>query len=65
MNMANNSNSMDANRDAVFVGWQENLQGEAFALYNIIVPQHPFKGSTVTEQSLRDMNLQVPYAPRP
>jgi len=48
------------NTDAVFIGWQQNPGGKDFALFNITAENHPIKGSTVTEKSLRRMNLAVP-----
>lgn len=51
--------------DAVFMGWQKTVSGQVFALYNIIAAGHPFLGSTVTDQTLHKLNLQVPGAPLP
>ena len=51
--------------DAKFLGWQKTRAGEPIALFNITAPDHPSFGSTVTEQSLQKMNLQVPEAPPP
>lgn len=49
--------------DAVFAGWQETGSGEAFALYTIVARANPFRGSTVSESTLRKMNLGVPETP--
>jgi hypothetical protein len=49
--------------DAMFMGWQENRSGDAFALYNITAPGHPLLGSTVTDKRLIDLHLQVPATP--
>ena len=46
--------------DAVFIGWQETLSGEAIALYDITAESHPSYGSTVTNRMLRDLKLQIP-----
>ncbi len=46
--------------DAVFIGWQENASGLAFALYEITAAGHPALGSTVSEKGLRKLKLQVP-----
>lgn len=46
--------------DAIFIGWQELRSGNRIAFYNITVAGHPSFGSTVTESSLRKMNLKVP-----
>ena len=63
--MTENANTYGTNSDAVFIGWQKNSQGGSFALYNITKSEHPSFGSTVTEESLRDMNLKIPDAPNP
>jgi len=52
-------------KDAVFLGWQRMKSGEIFALYNITAAGHPSFGSTVTDQGLRRLNLQVPDSPFP
>ncbi|CAG0962532.1 hypothetical protein ANRL2_01000 [Anaerolineae bacterium] len=49
--------------DAVFAGWQETGSGEAFALYTIVAGANPFRGSTVSESTLRKMHLRVPETP--
>jgi len=46
--------------DAVFKGWQETGRGCSFPLYTITATRHPSRGSTVSEQTLRKLNLQVP-----
>jgi hypothetical protein len=51
------------NEDAEFKGWQSTGSGEVFALYNIKAAGHPAAGSTVTDKTLRKLNLQVPDAP--
>lgn len=51
--------------DAVFKGWQKTSSGEVFALYNITLAGHPSLGSTVTDRTLRMLNLRVPGAPFP
>ena len=63
--MAEQTDPPYADSDAKFLGWQDNLRGEVFALYNITAANHPACGSTVTEESLRTMNLKVPDAPIP
>jgi hypothetical protein len=50
-------------RDAAFVGWQKTGSGDVFALYNITAADHPSHGSTVTEQSLLKLNLEIPLTP--
>jgi len=54
------SDSLNASEDATFLGWQKDLTGNFMALYNITAAGHPSYGSTVTEQSLKEMNLRVP-----
>ena len=51
------------NSDAEFIGWQQTLSGNAFALYNIKNKNHPSCGSTVSEKTLNKMNLQYPKQP--
>lgn len=46
--------------DAVFKGWQETGRGSSFPLYTITATDHPSRGSTVSEQTLHKLNLQVP-----
>ena len=58
--MSNSQNSSGGNADAEFIGWQKNPYGESFALFNITAQNHPIKGSTVTAETLRRMNLTVP-----
>ncbi len=53
------------NSDAVFVGWQETLSGDVFALYTITVKDHASYGSTVTDRTLRNLNLQIPKQHHP
>jgi len=50
-------------KDAQFLGWQTTEKGEKFALFNIINRDHPRRGSTVSEETLRHLNLQVPAIP--
>ncbi|RPI04021.1 MAG: hypothetical protein EHM64_11335 [Ignavibacteriae bacterium] len=50
----------DANSDAVFIGWQKTTSGDAFPLYNITAKDHPHYLSTVSEQTLRKMNIKIP-----
>jgi hypothetical protein len=50
-------------KDARFLGWQATAKGEKVALFNIINQEHPRLGSTVTEETLRHLNLQVPAVP--
>jgi hypothetical protein len=50
-------------RDAVFMGWQKMESGELLALYNVTAAGHPSLGSTVTDKSLLELNLQVPQTP--
>jgi len=51
--------------DAVFIGWQEIRAGEPLALFNIKAEGHPSFGSTVTDESLRKLNLEIPHIPPP
>ena len=49
--------------DAIFLGWQRTRAGGTFALYTITAAGHPSLGSTVTDRSLRKLNLQIPLTP--
>jgi len=49
--------------DAVFIGWQPNSVGGVFPLYTVTASGHPSYGSTVADDTLREMNLQVPNTP--
>lgn len=52
--------SSDSDSEAVFIGWQEMFSGGLIALYNVIAPNHPLYGSTVTEKTLHELKLQIP-----
>jgi len=52
--------STASNSDAVFIGWQETPTGKAFALYSVTAAGHPSYGSTVSEETLNALNLQIP-----
>jgi len=59
--ISNTISSQNArSEDAEFIGWQPNNEGEDIPLYNIIAPDHPLHGSTVSEKTLYEMNLQLP-----
>jgi hypothetical protein len=49
--------------DARFLGWQKTHSGEVFAFYNITAADHPLYGSTVTDDTLNKLNLQIPELP--
>jgi hypothetical protein len=63
--MIKNKNNSFPNSDAVFLGWQETLSGDVFALYNITAKSHLYYGSTVTDKTLRNLHLQIPKQHRP
>ena len=50
-------------KDAEFLSWQKIPTGEVVALFNIIDRTHPSYGSTVTANTLHNLNLQVPSTP--
>ncbi len=50
-------------KDAEFLSWQKIPTGEVIALFNIIDQKHPSYGSTVTADTLHNLNLQVPSTP--
>lgn len=49
--------------DAVFIGWQPTGAGKAFPLYTITASGHTLCGSTVSDKTLNELNLQVPETP--
>jgi len=61
--MSEQTNPPASGSDAKFLGWQKTPSGENFALYNITAAGHPANGSTVTDRTLRHLNLQVPGTP--
>jgi len=63
--MCEDTGPSSADSDATFLGWQKTRSGKTFALYNVTAANHPSRGSTVTETSLRKLNLQVPGTPLP
>jgi hypothetical protein len=54
-----------AESDAMFLGWQKTPSGKVLALYNVTASKHPARGSTVTETTLRNLNLRIPETPFP
>jgi hypothetical protein len=50
---------------AQFVGWQRTPSGELVALYMVTAAKHPLYRSTVSEQTLRQHHLQIPFMPAP
>jgi hypothetical protein len=51
--------------DAEFIGWLYPRQAGPIALYNITLKDHPSFGSTVTDKTLRRLNLNIPNTPPP
>ena len=58
--MSEHTKPPGSNSDANFLGWQEKLSGEIFPLFNVTVADHPLYQSTVSEATLRRLNLRVP-----
>jgi hypothetical protein len=52
--------SHNKNQDAMFYGLQETLTGERFALYIISKADHPSYGSSVSENTLKRLNPEIP-----
>ncbi len=50
--------------DAIFVGWQKS-GAEIYPLFNIIAADHPLHHSTVTDVTLRKLQLRIPQTPSP
>jgi hypothetical protein len=63
--MAKSTNRSVRNSDAVFLGWQKRPLGIPLALYNITAVDHPSYGSTVSKDTLRKLNLQIPWVQHP
>lgn len=55
-----NKKSSVPDSDVVFIGWMERLSGGAIRLYNVTKAGHPLHGSTVSDNTLRKLNLQPP-----
>lgn len=63
---SSNRTLQDSGRDqAVFLGWQRTRSGDLYPLYNVTAQGHPYFGSTVSEKTLRKLNLDVPMTPLP
>ncbi len=58
--MGKRSNRSDTKSDAIFIGWQKTTGGADLALFNVTADAHPSHGSTVSEPTLRKLNLQIP-----
>ena len=52
--------SFNLNGEAIFIGIRETISGDAFPLKSVTVENHPLRGSTGTENTLNNLNLQVP-----
>lgn len=63
--MSQSANPTPSDSDAVFFGWQKTLSGNIFPMFNVTATDHPFFHSTVTEATLRRLNLRVPQTPFP
>jgi len=62
--MCASENPASSDTDAIFVGWQ-NSGREIFPLFNIIAADHPLCNSTVTDVTLRKLQLRIPQTPSP
>ncbi len=51
--------------DAKYIGMQERPDGTKFPLFNITKEGHPRQGSTVSAETLKKLNLNVPEVPKP
>ncbi len=58
-----NKNSSDSITDVEFMGWEKTLAGTRMALFTITAVEHPFRGATVSEPTLRSLDLEVPQTP--
>jgi hypothetical protein len=62
-NTKTNYKTEHQSKDAKFLAWQPTPTGEIVALFNITDREHPSYGSTVTADTLNNLNLQVPSTP--
>ncbi len=53
-----------SDKDAIFVGWQKS-GAEIYPLFNIIAADHPLHHSTVTDVTLRKLQLRIPQTTSP
>jgi hypothetical protein len=60
---ASDSPQSNQSEDAVFIGWQQVDEKEAFPLYTITASDHTSYGSSVSDKTLRALNLQIPETP--
>jgi phage/plasmid-like protein (TIGR03299 family) len=65
MKMARHMDSSDTDFDAKFLGWQKKHSGEIFPVFNITMAGHPLCYSTVSETTLRKLNLRIPQTRSP
>lgn len=61
--MSKNTNQSVQNSDAVFPGWGKTPPGTTVILHNITAVTHPSYGSTVSEETLRELHLKIPPIP--
>jgi hypothetical protein len=59
----NGGKNSPSDSDAEFIGWQKTMTGEKPALFTVKAKQHPLYGSTVSETTLRQQNLENPHTP--
>ena len=50
--------------DAKYIGMQERPDGSKFPLFNITKEGHPRQGSTVSAETLKELNLKIPEMPK-
>jgi hypothetical protein len=62
--VAEENKSDRSERDAEFIGWQRTTSGVDIALFNVTAEQHPLYHSTVSAQTLRKHNLEIPPLPQ-
>jgi hypothetical protein len=53
-----NKKSTASNSDAEFIGWQIRPKGNAFPLYIVTAEGHPYYKSSVSEDTLIELNLK-------
>ncbi len=62
--MSTSTSHASSRADAVFYRLAENTFGKPILpLYNITVVNHPSYGSTVSDKTLRKLNLRIPEIP--
>ena len=63
--MSEHTKASGSDSDAKFLEWKKTLYGDIYPIFKITAANHPLDQSTVSEETLRKMRLQVPRIPSP